>query len=244
MLQLVTTKLPQTPSALRRRLERGATLQFRRDAPRVILVERGAIATVMSSSGTPPVVIQVFGPGSCFIDDVSAPELPGYLPAFTVLQTATIVQAPVRSLAEHMEGSIDMLLRSLRVQGRHLTERLLKLRVRDPLQRVAGGLLYLVDSLGEGCAISDGTQLGITQQMLALVTGLARQTANRELRRLATARLVVLRRGSVCVIDRAQLERTAMNGALPLPVAMAPIRCRLVHPDAPLDCAIVPLRRA
>ncbi len=128
-----------------------------------------------------------------------------------LLATATL-ELPIELVRQQLSErpSLAVTLASQRAyqHGRSL-DRLAVLRLRDPLRRAAGALLQLVERLGAPGRSARGSQLELTQHLIAAFADLSRQTTNRQLRRLAAAQLVELQRGLVSVWDVAALADVA-----------------------------------
>ncbi|MEK6768498.1 MAG: Crp/Fnr family transcriptional regulator [Gemmatimonadota bacterium] len=148
-----------------------------------------------------------------------------------------------------LEASLGVLLRGLAADpaltraaveatGRQyacLLRRASILRIRRPLQRLAAALDHLMEHAAEHCAIGNRHFLPLTQDTIAEVANLSRQTTNRELRRFAAMRVVHLERAAVCVLDPERLRAVAHGDPEPRR-QNGRTHCRRVNPGAPLDC--------
>ena len=170
-------------------------------------IVRGGLALEAS----PRSIIEVFGPGSS-LDPRLWEAGPGRRWEGVALVPTATLELPVELFRQQLSErpSLTLALASVRAhQHARTLDRIAVLRLRDPLRRVAGALLQLVERLGAPSADARGSQLELTQQLIAAFADLSRQTMNRQLRRLAAARLVGLERGVVSVYDIAALTGLA-----------------------------------
>jgi CRP-like cAMP-binding protein len=172
-----------------------------------IWVVRGGLAL----EAGPRSIIEVFGPGSSLDPRHWEGGTTPRWEAVALVATETL-ELPIelfrQQLAERPSLALALASKRAYQHGRSL-DRLAVLRLRDPLRRVAGALLQLVERLGAPSADARSSQLDLTQHLIAAFADLSRQTTNRQLRRLAGARLVGLERGLVSVYDVGALAGVA-----------------------------------
>ncbi len=173
-------------------------------------IVRGGLAL---QSGPAPrrSIIEVFGPGSS-LDPRHWEGGPGSEWQIVALLPTATLELPIelfrQQLTERPALAVTLAAQRAYQHARSL-DRIAVLRLRDPLRRVAGTLLQLVERLGSPRRSAPGSQLELTQHLIAAFADLSRQTTNRQLRRLAGARLVDLERGLVGVSDIAALAEVA-----------------------------------
>jgi len=174
-------------------------------------VVRGGIALEARVERGSRSILEVFGPGSSLEPRHWEASVGSEWQILALLATATL-ELPIELVRQQLSErpSLAVTLASQRAyqHGRSL-DRLAVLRLRDPLRRAAGALLQLVERLGAPGRSARGSQLELTQHLIAAFADLSRQTTNRQLRRLAAAQLVELQRGLVSVWDVAALADVA-----------------------------------
>jgi CRP-like cAMP-binding protein len=90
-----------------------------------------------------------------------------------------------------------------------LSQRLLEALYVGVERRVLRRLLELVEIYGDSALSGSDTTIPLTQDDLAGLAGARRPTVNQVLQRLATQKVVVLKRGSIVVTDPTELRRRA-----------------------------------
>ncbi|OGT92511.1 MAG: hypothetical protein A2083_01095 [Gemmatimonadetes bacterium GWC2_71_9] len=204
-----------------------------------VIVERGALAVRVSNRAGVWSVLEVLGRGSCATvgyDEAGAGAERG---AVAALLPTTVLVAPLNEYLRAVSSNLKLASAAAAAkawQHAALLRHLAILRIRRPLRRVAGTLIYLADALGEACPLAAGLQLQLTQESIACIAHLSRQTVNRELRRLRDGGQVYAARGMVCCL-RADELRAVANGRVELRRSLRPPSCKFLKPRAPLDCA-------
>lgn len=207
-----------------------------------IVVERGACAVQTRRRDGLTAVVQILGSGSCAslrFDEAGAAAEQCRIVA---LVPTTVLASPVGPYFRALRTSARLAAAAADAKAREnafLLRYLGVVWVRGPLRRLAGTLLYLMDALGERCPLAAGTRLALTQDVIASVAHLSRQTVNRELRRLLGGRYIHAARGVVCCLDPQGLRALASSRAEPVS-APRPPTCKLLPPHAALDCAPLP----
>jgi hypothetical protein len=124
---------------------------------------------------------------------------------------------------------------ALHHQHAALVTRLSAMQLLGPEERTAATVAGLAREFVHRCPLSTGFTMPVSQQLVADLTGLSRQTVNRALTRLRLARLVFSSRGFICALDLAGLDAVAWAG-VPLATCTPVGRCKLLQPDQRLDC--------
>ena len=227
------------PGAFRRSMAPGEvmnTSMFREES--CVVVESGGIAIMDRHPRRGGKTLEVVGPSGCIAPSppaqgLSAPEyeLVALTPVKVLAVPAQTYQA--RVLEDHEFAMAESAAR--REQHSSLLNRLAILRTDDPLKQLAGALLQLADLVGRNCEHRDRLHFSLTQDLLASIAGLSRQTTNRTLRLLKSKRLVNVERAFVCIMDPKGLE-SAVSGFLPESCCDEPISCKLRHPNAATNC--------
>ncbi|HEY0971680.1 MAG TPA: Crp/Fnr family transcriptional regulator [Gemmatimonadales bacterium] len=213
--------------------------------PTALLVEQGAIGRCLHQDGD-EVIVEALGAGSWLCSTDSVGDCLGSVWSRLTLAPTTVLQLPLATFRSACDTERWLAAQVLESQARRqqtLLERIAVLRDRSPARRVAYTLLYLADVAGQPCPLGGGTRLMLSQHVIAAAADLARQTTNRELRRLHRARVVHVDRGMVCLVDRAMLADVGA-GRLHVVPAPRPSACKLRNPEMTLDCAPLTLRRA
>lgn len=177
-------------------------------------IVRGGLALQVDTARGTRCIIEVFGSGTS-LDPRHWDAGPGPRWEPVALVDTETFELPIELFRQQLSErpSLAQALASKRAyQHARTLDRVAVLRLRDPLRRVAGVLLELVERLGTPTSSARGSQLDLTQQLIAAFADLSRQTTNRQLRRLAQARFVELERGSVSVSDVAALAGVATGG--------------------------------
>lgn len=176
-----------------------------------VWIVRGGLALQVETTPGARAIIDVFGPASS-LDPRHWEAGPGPRWDVVALVATETLELPIELFRQQLSErpSLALALASKRAhQHARSLDRIAVLRLRDPLRRVAGVLLELVERLGTPTASARGSQLDLTQHLIAAFADLSRQTTNRQLRRLAQARFVELERGSVSVSDITALAGVA-----------------------------------
>lgn len=244
-LPLVTTPprspcadIAHLPHATRTRLEAGAVLRIGEPDKTAVCVESGALAIEVLDPQHGSSIIEVLGAGSCCSDALRARTPPRAKSSMVALVPTSVVLVPASTLLDHVMSNTATatdFFKSWSERYRGWSERLTLLRVKSPLRRTAGTLLYLVEQMAQQCPLAPGQRILLTQDVIARVADLSRQTLNRELQRLQSARVVRLGRSMVCVLDVEQLQ-AVYDGDLAPHGEAAAVPCQLLNPGDPLEC--------
>jgi CRP-like cAMP-binding protein len=217
------SELARLPHAALRRLAPRRALPVDGEPGTSIYLLGGALGLELIDAEQHRVIVEVFGRADCVTDvahGLGRATVVG-LPvraALVALAPATILQLPTRVLLDQMRlsSALATSLSEWRVrQYASWLERMAVLRLRLPVRRVAGTLLYLLDKLEQNAEAGVERSLHLTQHVIAAVADLSRQTSNRELQRLQHAGIVAVSRGLVRVVDENRL-RAVYRGELPL----------------------------
>jgi CRP-like cAMP-binding protein len=176
-----------------------------------IWIVRGALALEVGGDPGSRAILEVFGPGSSLDPRHWEPGPGPPWSAVALLPTETL-ELPVELFRQQLSErpALAVALASQRAhQHARSLDRIAALRLRDPYRRVAVALLQLAERLGTPTPSARGSQLELTQQLIAAFADVSRQTTNRQIRRLAAARLVEPERGVVLVHDLAALAKVA-----------------------------------
>lgn len=204
-----------------------------------VVVERGAFAVRTRRRDGTMAVVEVLGSGSCASLRFEGGDAGEEHRTLVALVPTTVLATPVDPFFRALRASASLAAAAADAKAREnafLRRYVGVVRLRRPVRRLAGTVLYLMDVLGEGCPLAAGTRLPLTQAVIASVAHLSRQTVNRELRRLHEARYIYATRGMVCCLDPQGLQAIASGRAEPAS-APRPATCKLLHPHEPLDCA-------
>lgn len=204
-----------------------------------VVVERGAVAVSIANRVATWSLVEILGGGSCV--SIGHNEWGAETERWTVtaLLPTTVLLAPSDEFFRALSSNAALASAAATAKAQQhaaLLRHLATLRIRRPLRRVAGTLLYLAEMLGEACPLGTGLRLPLTQEIIASVAHLSRQTVNRELRRLHDGRQIHAARGVVCCLTADGLRAIA-NGSAGLRRSSRPSSCKFLKPQAPLDCA-------
>jgi CRP-like cAMP-binding protein len=200
-------------STVRRRYRKGEVVFHEDDlAESLHLLDRGRAAIQVSTPQGDHVTINVIGPGSFFGEQALVGADNHRMAAVIALQPLeTLALRRVdfdRLRAQHpVVDSVLVLALSERVN--RLTSQLVEALFASAEQRLCRRLHELTTTFtvpGFGGPVS----IPLTQEELAALAGTSRPTVNRVLQELVQAAIVVVRRGSVDVLDGARLERRCM----------------------------------
>lgn len=228
------------PGATRRSLAPGQALATseQRQAYHVV-VERGAVVVRIANRVATWSFVEILGGGSCVSFGHNEWGAQGERWTVTALLPTAVLLAPSDEFFRALSSNAALASAAAIAKAQQhaaLLRHLATLRIRQPLRRVAGTLLYLADVLGETCPLGAGLQLPLSQEIIASVAHLSRQTVNRELRRLHNSRKVYSARGMVCCLTADGLRAIAL-GSAGLRRNSCPPSCKFLKPQAPLDCA-------
>jgi CRP/FNR family cyclic AMP-dependent transcriptional regulator len=197
-----------------RRKYRKSEVVFHEDDPGECfhLLDRGRAAVRISTPQGDHVTVNVIGPGSFFGEQAliggdnhrSATVL-----ALQPLETLTLCRADFDQLRTEHPTVNALLVTALSERVNRLTGHLVEALFASAEQRLCRRLLELTDTYttpGHQGAVS----IPLTQEELASLAGASRPTINRALQDLVQAEIVVVRRGSVDVIDQPRLRRRCL----------------------------------
>jgi CRP-like cAMP-binding protein len=178
------------------------------------LVRSGRLAVRVSTDAGESATLRVLRPGDAF-GELSLLHPDGaHLRSATVTaleQVETLVLP--RSAFESLRAShpqVERLLMALLAERvDELSQRLLEALYVGVERRVLRRLLELVEIYGDSALSGSDTTIPLTQDDLAGLAGARRPTVNQVLQRLATQKVVVLKRGSIVVTDPTELRRRA-----------------------------------
>lgn len=190
----------------------GERLTAERLNERHIWVRDGAIAFRLATGRATPGIVEIFGPGRLLSPKLweGAPG-PDNRHAAALFRTTTL-ELPQEALDRQLAANPHLattLVRASAEQHRAALDRLTMLALRDPFRRVAHALLLLLERLPQSTESVERTRLAVGQELIAAFAGLSRQTTNRQLRRLARAGVVLLRRQVVELRDPTALVSVA-----------------------------------
>lgn len=196
-------------STVRRKYRKGEVIFHEDDVGESLhLLERGRAAIRVSNSQGDQVIINVIGPGAFFGEQALVGD--------NNHRSATVISLqPVETLALHRaefdrlradHPVIDsMLVTALSERVNRLTDHLLEALFTPAEKRLCRRLVELT-----GTYIVPGVDgpisIPLTQEELASLAGTSRPTANRVLQDLVQSEIIVVRRGSVDVLDDARLK--------------------------------------
>ncbi|MEA3184330.1 MAG: family transcriptional regulator, cyclic receptor protein [Ilumatobacteraceae bacterium] len=196
-------------STVRRRYRKGEVIFHEDDVGESLhLLERGRAAIRVSNAQGDQVIINVIGPGAFFGEQALVGD--------NNHRSATLVALqPVETLALHRTDfdrlraahpAVDsMLVTALSERVNRLTDHLLEALFTSADKRLCRRLLELTGTyLVPGA--SGPISIPLTQEELASLAGTSRPTANRVLQDLVQSDIIVVRRGSVDVLDDARLK--------------------------------------
>ncbi len=190
--------------ARRRSFQKGDIVFHRGDpAESLHLISRGRFGARVVTPHGDTVLLDVLGPGQAFGE--LALLLPGTGRSATVSaledgETRSILRDDFALLQKSHPGVKDVLLRLLAEQLRRAGDRLVEAHYVDADTRVRRRLCSLAE-------IYAGGVIPLTQEDLAEMAGTSRATVNRVLREESERGAVTHARGSVTVLDAAELGR-------------------------------------
>jgi len=216
-LELVPSEIVKLPDVETRqygpgeRLGGDATERLKR---LYVYIRDGAIGLRVAAGRSTSALLEVFGPGRLLPPWLWQTKPGLEIRYATALSPTTTLELPAdvfeRRVAAHPPLALS--LASLNAYGCAMSlDRLAMLALRDPLRRVAHGLLLLLERLSAAPGSAPGARLEVGQELIAAFASLSRQTTNRQLRRLARAGMTTSQRRAVDVRDVAGLRGVAMG---------------------------------
>ena len=201
-------------STVRRKYRKGEVVFHEADPGESLhLLDRGRAAVQISTPQGDHVTVNVIGPGSFFGEQAliggdnhrSATVL-----ALQPLETLTLCRADFDRLRSEHPAVNALLVTALSERVNRLTGHLVEALFASAEQRLSRRLLELTDTYATPATTSDSVSIPLTQEELASLAGTSRPTINRALQDLVQAGIVVVRRGSVDVLDAARLRRRCL----------------------------------
>ena len=204
-------------STVRRKYRKGEVVFHEADPGESLhLLDRGRAAVRISTPHGDHVTVNVIGPGSFFGEQAliggdnhrSATVL-----ALQPLETLTLCRADFDRLRSEHPAVNALLVTALSERVNRLTGHLVEALFASAEQRLSRRLLELTDTYmtpGNTAGSDAPVSIPLTQEELASLAGTSRPTINRALQDLVQAGIVVVRRGSVDVLDEARLRRRCL----------------------------------
>ena len=204
-------------STVRRKYRKGEVVFHEADPGESLhLLDRGRAAVRISTPQGDHVTVNVIGPGSFFGEQAliggdnhrSATVL-----ALQPLETLTLCRADFDRLRSEHPAVNALLVTALSERVNRLTGHLVEALFASAEQRLSRRLLELTDTYmtpGNTAGSDAPVSIPLTQEELASLAGTSRPTINRALQDLVQAGIVVVRRGSVDVLDEARLRRRCL----------------------------------
>ena len=200
-------------STVRRKYRKGEVV-FHEDDPgeSLHLLDRGRAAVRISTPQGDHVTVNVIGPGSFFGEQAligGDNHRSATVIALQPLETLTLCRADFNRLRNEHPMVDALLVTALSERVNRLTGHLVEALFASAEQRLCRRLLELTDTYTQPGR--DGpVSIPLTQEELASLAGTSRPTVNRALQDLVQTQIVVVRRGSVDVLDQARLRRRCL----------------------------------
>jgi CRP-like cAMP-binding protein len=196
-------------STVRRRYRKGEVIFHEDDVGESLhLLERGRAAIRVSNAQGDQVIINVIGPGAFFGEQALVGDnnhRSATLVALQPAETLTLHRSDFDRLRAAHPAVDSMLVTALSERVNRLTDHLLEALFTSADKRLCRRLLELTGTyLVPGA--SGPISIPLTQEELASLAGTSRPTANRVLQDLVQSDIIVVRRGSVDVLDDARLK--------------------------------------
>lgn len=210
-----------------------------RGGDRVVVIAEGGAALRLAGPPSSPKVLEVLGPGRMVAAfGPTAPRDPEARCELEALEPTRVISIGREAFRGGLRRDPDFAMAmadALHDQHSALVTRLSAMQLPGPEERTAATVAGLAREFVHRCPLSTGFTMPVSQQLVADLTGLSRQTVNRALTRLRLARLVFSSRGFICALDLAGLDAVAWAG-VPLATCAPVCRCKLLQPDQSLDC--------
>jgi CRP-like cAMP-binding protein len=213
-LDAVASEIGKLHSVETREYGPGERLPLERLKRLHVYVRDGAIALRLAAGRATPAILEIFGP-----DRFLSPGLwQGVADADSrhaaALVRTTTLELPHDALDRQLTSQprlAALLARCDVEQHRAALDRLAMLALSEPFRRVAQALLLLHERMPRSTDSDSAGSVRLAggQELIAAFAGLSRQTTNRQLRRLARAGVVGLRRQVVEIRDPAALASAA-----------------------------------
>jgi CRP/FNR family transcriptional regulator, cyclic AMP receptor protein len=177
-------------------------------ADAVYVVEKGSFEVRRYTPEGDVLTLRIFGPGEVFGElGILAGDARSATVVATAHSTALVLHRAVFEHLRSLDHAVDVgLLAETAARLRRFTE-----ETGDFLFLSAEGrLLKRLGALADAYTTAAGELLPVpvTQEALARMTGVTRQTVNRVLQSLEADSIVRCGRGSILVLDRARLDKT------------------------------------
>jgi len=229
--------LPHSVSRTLQRSERVACQG--RGGDRVMVIADGGAALRLAGPQPRRGVLEVLGPGR-MVSALSPtfPQGPTTHCELEALEPTRVISIGREAFRGELRRDPDFAIAmadALHHQHAALVTRLSAMQLLGPEERTAATVAGLAREFVHRCPLSTGFTMPVSQQLVADLTGLSRQTVNRALTRLRLARLVFSSRGFICALDLAGLDAVAWAG-VPLATCTPVGWCKLLQPDQRLDC--------
>lgn len=193
------------PLASERTLAPGARFALDRPQTLSVIVLEGAMGLEITNEQSETRIVEVFGRGASITELAWALVREPSLGRLVALQPSVILRVPSRVVMDTVLRDPEFAQRLEEDRARQaalsLTYHAL-LRMRGSRPRVAAALLFLQDALDPRVGTGSGAPIRLTQDVLANIADVSRQTLNQELAWLQRARIVCVTRASVCVLRR------------------------------------------
>ncbi|MDH5643019.1 MAG: Crp/Fnr family transcriptional regulator [Gemmatimonadota bacterium] len=230
----------QTPGAFRRTLETGQRAPFNafRDVGGLI-VKAGAVVVLDDDPGAGGRAVEVVGVGELINLNEWQQSMPGSLGNVQAIADTVLVGIDTAAWERRIEDGTAFAGLVTEVKARQyqrLLERSAAMRLEDPVRRMAAILAQLGNVAGSQCHHSAGCHVSITQDGIATIAGISRQTANRILSQFKGNRLVHVERGFLCVLDLDGLRKVYSGGHVGEGRAVS-FRCKTRNPSICLECS-------
>jgi len=199
-------------TAIRRQYRRGEVVFHEGDpAGALHLIERGHVAVQLTTPSGEIGTVDVLQPGDTFgeqalVDGVG--ERTATVLAIDRTETLAIDRASFERLRAERPGIDRFLVMVLTARLQATTRRLLDALYLPADERVARCVARLLAAFATGSA----TTIPLTQADLASMAGVTRSTMNRVLKQLEGDGVLVVKRGTLEVVDAGRLDRAAGAG--------------------------------
>lgn len=197
-------------ASTRRRFRKGDTLFFAGDPGDTLhLLAKGHVAIRIDTALGDTSTLAILGPGSSFGEQVFlAPDArrTATAVAMDAVETLSLSRGDFEALRDKNPKVDRLLILVLAEQVRRLSAQLIDARHSSVSVRVARVLRDLVQSWGDVDGASD---IPITQDELASLTGVTRPTMNRALQELVDKGAIALSRGKLTILDSAVISARA-----------------------------------
>ena len=200
-------------STVRRKYRKGEVVFHEDDVGESLhLLERGRAAIRVSNQQGDHVIINVIGPGSFFGEQALVGgdnHRSATVIALQPVETLTLHRADFDRLRAQHPAIDSMLVSALSERVARLSDHLLEALFTSADKRLCRRLFELTGTYIVPGAVGP-ISIPLTQEELASLAGTSRPTANRVLQDLVQSEIIVVRRGSVDVLDDARLKKRCL----------------------------------